>query len=288
MDPLIRPAQSVDRDAIAPWTADTFSWGDYVSDRFDDWLGDPNGQIMVAEVDGDVVAVAYAVMVSSQEAWAQGMRVHPDHRRSGIGTAVGEALWDWARHRGAAVIRLVVEKWNEPAQGQVDKMGFRPVCDWFYAERGVGDNSPVPEGNGGRRVPAEERLRPANTAEAEPAFLSWATSDLAATARGMFARHWVWLRLTEEHLKQGAKDRTLWSGRPGWALAEADRGHLSVHWLETAETDARAMVRALIDRAADGDFERVTAMIPAVGWLRQAFERSGFELNPLTVWTKTL
>ena len=37
-DAVIRPARADDQPAIAAFTTDTFSWGDYVSDVFLDWL----------------------------------------------------------------------------------------------------------------------------------------------------------------------------------------------------------------------------------------------------------
>jgi GNAT superfamily N-acetyltransferase len=288
MEPIIRPARPDDLDQVAVWTRDTFAWGDYIAERWDDWVASEDGHLVVAEVDGTVAGLAYVAMVSSREAWSQGMRVHPEFRRQGLGTLIGEALWPWAAERGAAVVRLAVEDWNTAAQGQVQGMGFRPVSTWLYAERGVGENSPVPEGNGGRRVPAEESLRPANAAEAEPAYLSWTSGDLARASRGLFPQGWTWMRLTAEHLAAAARERTLWAGRPGWALADLDDTQLRVHWLETVESDARAMVRALVDRAAGAGSERLTAMIPAVDWLRQAFERSAFEMSPLRVWAKEL
>ena len=288
MDPIIRPATGGDRDQIAVWTRDTFEWGDYVADRWHEWVDSDDGHLIVAEVDGAVAAFAFVSLVSAREAWSQGMRVHPDFRRQGLGKMVGEALWPWAEEKGASVVRLAVEDWNTAARGQVEAMGFRPVSAWLFAGRGVGENSPVPEGNGGRRVPAEEGLRPANTAEAEPAYLSWISGDLARAARGLFARGWTWMRLTVGHLADGARRRTLFAGRPGWALVELEDTRLHVHWLETAESDARAMVRALVDRAAGAGSERLSAMIPAVDWLRQAFERSAFEMRPLTVWAKEL
>ena len=40
--------------AIAPWTAETFSWGDYIVERMPRWLDDPDSEVLVA-ADGGVV-----------------------------------------------------------------------------------------------------------------------------------------------------------------------------------------------------------------------------------------
>ncbi|HSG79274.1 MAG TPA: GNAT family N-acetyltransferase [Acidimicrobiia bacterium] len=289
MSEIIRPAVVEDAEQIAGWTHETFAWGDYVADALPRWVDDEASMPVVAEVDGAVVALASVAMMSADEAWGQGMRVHPDHRRSGLAIRVSDRLWEWARDRGARVVRLTVEEWNIPARGQAAKMGFRPVCEWVMAERGVGASSPSPIGNGGKRVPAPESIRPAHSAEAEPALMSWSTGPLEHASRGLFpASGWRWRRLRPGDLVGAARDRTLWEGRPGWAIAHIDAGTFVVRWFETSEGDARAMILALIDRAADLGVDRLEVFAPAVDWLEQALRYFGAELRPLTVYARVL
>ena len=284
MDFTIRPATLADQEFIASWTSATFSWGDYVGDAFGDWLEDDGCAVIVADVDGCAVSLGRIRMVSESEAWANAMRVHPDYRRRRIGSAVGDAVCDWARSVGAQVIRLAVEDWNEPARNHAEGSGFRALGDWQWAQRGVGDSSPIPEGNGGMRVKGYEALKPAASAEAEPALLSWSGGDLARAAHGLFDSGWTWQRLTKAHLVTAAKNRMLWEGRPGWALAERDGDLFRVHWIETTPEDAKAMVRALVERAADSGADRLRVVIPEVDWLTQAFRRAGFETGGITVF----
>ena len=286
--PTIRPARLDDIPAISEWTRDTFSWGDYIPHVLERWIGDESGRVVVVEVDGVVVALARASMMSTDEAWAQGMRVHPDHLRQGHGVAITESLSDWAREQGARIIRLSTEHWNTNAQGQVSKVGFRPVCDWVHAERAIGESSPVPEGNGGKRVPPPERLRTAHSAEAEAAYLSWVGGELARAARNLFQVGWRWQRLTPDHLILAARNQNLLEGRPGWAIGEFDDGTYVVDWLETAESDARAMALAIVDKAAEASAETLEVMIPDVPWLERELRRLGFEMHPLTVWARSL
>jgi GNAT superfamily N-acetyltransferase len=289
MTEIIRPAVAEDAERIAAWTQETFAWGDYVADALPSWIEDEDSMPVVAEIDGDVVALASIVMMSEDEAWGQGMRVHPDHRRGGLAIRVSDRLWEWARHRGAKVSRLTVEEGNDPAQGQAAKMGFRPVSEWVMAERGVGASSPTPVGNGGRRVPAPEAIRPAHSAEAEPATMSWSSGPLEHAARGLYpAEGWRWRRLRPGDLVEAARHRTLWEGRPGWAIAQVNAETFEVRWIETSQTDARAMVHALIDRAADLGVDRIEVFAPAVDWLVQALRYFGAETHPLTVYAKVL
>lgn len=285
----IRPADDHDVAKIASWTQETFSWGDYVSDALPHWIDDPDAMPMVAELDGDVIALASVVMMSDDEAWGQGMRVHPDHRRSGLGLALSNRIWAWASDRGAKVVRLVIEDWNVPAQNQVAKMDFRPVSQWLLADRAVGASSPSPIGNGGKRVPAPESIRPAHSAEAEPALMSWSTGSLEHAARGLFpVEGWKFRRLRPDDLVNAARDRTLWEGRPGWAMATVEAEQFRVNWLETSESDARAMVHAIIDRAADLGVDYVRLLAPNVDWLDQALRYFGAEVSTMTVYAKGL
>jgi len=163
-------------------------------------------------------------------------------------------------------------------------MGFRETAAWVMAERGVGENSPVPEGNGGRRVVAPEGLRPAASAEAEPALLSWISGPLERASRGLIPLGWAWRRLHRDDLTEAARRRALWEGRPGWAIADVEDDTFRVSWLSTTEGDTRAMMRALVDRAAAAGVDRLEVMIPDVDWLRRALRRMGAEAHPLAIY----
>jgi GNAT superfamily N-acetyltransferase len=288
METTVRPGRTEDREQIAAWTRNTFTWGDYVTDAFDDWIADPAGRVFVAEAGGRVVGMARVAMLSSDEAWSQGARIHPDHRHQGIGLEIGRHVRSWAEEQGARVIRLTVENWNRAARRHVEKQGFRAAGKWVMADRGVGENSPVPEGNGGRRLPAPDGLRPAVSYEARPALLSWSGGPLERASRGLIPIGWAWRRLQPEDLTEAAHRKALWEGRPGWAIAAVSDDTFEVSWLSTVEEDAAAMVRALIDRAADAGVERIEAILPDVPWLRRALQRSGCELHPLTVYDLAL
>jgi GNAT superfamily N-acetyltransferase len=285
----IRPARTGDKEAVAAFTQDTFEWGDYVADQFDNWMEDPDG-IVVAAVDEDdtPVAMSYALMLSATEAWFQGARVHPDWRRKGIAGAMAAYGSEWAGDHGAQVARLAIEEWNTNAQGQVERDGFRAVGDWVRATRAVGEASPLPTGNGGRRVPAQEQLVRAHASEAAPAFMSWSTSPLVRAARGLFAVRWRWRRVTEADLELAAKHDALWTARSGWVLAAQSHERLEVGWLETREEDAVDLLRSIIDLATKLDAESVGLIVPAVSWLTAAIRRAGCDLHPMIVYEISL
>ena len=287
---IIRPARPDDKAAIAAFTTDTFTWGDYVADAFDSWMADPDGQILIAaDSDDHAVGMARVAMLSAIEGWAQAARVHPDYRRQGIAGRLTLAGEVWAADRGALVMRLLTEAWNEPAQRQVEKSGYRLVAKWAMAQKDVGSSVPSPPENGGRRAKAEERLRPAPLPETEPAFLAWSSSDLITSAHGLFpAIGWMWRRLNVEDIDRAVRTRTLWECPAGWLIGSIEEAGFWVPWVVTGPEDAYRLIRAAIDLAEEQGAERLRMLIPQTDWLLQAATRAGLELHPSLLYEKPL
>jgi len=289
MKPLIRPAVLSDREKIATFTADTFEWGDYVSDVLPEWIEDPNGRVMVATDDQDrAIAMGRGVMLSETEVWLQGARVSTNWRRQGLATAIGEAIIDWAQERGALVARLGTETWNIAAQRQVESGGFRPVGDWVVATRTIEPAEPAAPTNGGQRAQARRKLDRTHSSDAVPAWVSWRSGPLVGPARGLHAWHWRWARLELEYLIQAAKVGELWSSQAGWAYLRYHDDRLAVGWLECGPDDALDMVRSIVDLASAAEVDRVHVTVPVVPWLVAALEAAGFELHQMIIYERAL
>ena len=82
--------------------------------------------------------------------------------------------------------------------------------------------------------------------------------------------------------------KALLSGRAGWAIGDIKEDAYEVSWISATETDAQALLRALIDRAAAAGSEEIRVMLPATDWLVQALRRRGFELHPVRIYAKSL
>lgn len=290
MEPTIRPARSGDLKAIAGFTTETFEWGDYIADVFNDWLTAQESRVMVAaDVDDSVLAVGRGLLLSSTELWLQGMRVHPDWRRQGLGSAVAGALIDWARNEGALVARLGVEQWNTAAQQQVESMGFRDVGSWVVAVRPTPTAEPDTQSNGGKRAKARRKLERAHSAEALPAWLSWRSGPLLRPSRGLHGWRWRWARLELDHLVAAAKVGELWSSQAGWMMARRDETRLVVGWLECGPDDAADMIRSLVDLGIATEAEQIQITVPTVDWLTAALDAAGFDtIHPMVVYEKGL
>ena len=270
-----RPARPEDHAAIAAFTKDTFAWGDYVSDSFDAWLTDEAGAVLVAVDTADQpLALARVVLASPREAWLQAARVHPEHRRRGLGGRLNDACVQWAAARGAVVARLLADEDNPAPHGQVAKLGYRPVARVVHAH--------LDQPRIGRSI---EKLRPLDPSEAGPALAVWSAGELAATAHGLAARNWVWRQLHLQHLDEAARCGRLFGNRHGWVEGEFVNGQGAVWWLSCEEDSAPDLLESACSWAAASS-SAMQVHIPATGWLMEPLTEAGFRVAPAVIYEK--
>lgn len=287
----VRPATAADLQAVTAFTTGTFDWGDYVPGRFLAWIEDTDSIVMVATDDSDTpIGLARAIQMSEREAWIHAARVDPNHRRTGVATAINAALCGWAADRGAVVTRLLTEDWNTAAQRQVEASGYRRVCGWSWPMRELGSGRIDPITNGGKRVAGEEQLASGSRAEIDPAWVAWSSSDMATAGRGLLPIGWTFRRMTLDDVHAASRERELMQCASGWVIARSrsDDSELFVPWVVTNPLDAPRLARAVVDLAARRRMSTVMVMIPTIDWLDSAFERAGCQIRRGYVYAKTL
>lgn len=279
MDVTIRPARPGDLDSIAPWTTDTFSWGDYIPDRFTTWLEEDGGEVLVT-VDGNDVptALCHVTMLSPTEAWLEGARVHPDHRRTGLGSALNHAGVEWARERGARVIRLSVDTDNAAAREQVKRLGYREVSSWLHATFEI---------DATHRTTDRYRMRPAPGADAEAAWLFWASSDLARESRELIHLGWQW-RTARPGDITGVAGQLVQSAA-GWACVEQPEDDwMRTNWIASTSEDMLGLIDGLLELAAARGANELDIKLPDLPWTAEAIIRSGADPSPIIVHAKPI
>lgn len=296
----IRPGRMEDIEAVRSFTEDTFTWGDYVGREFPTWLHQTDKLAIVAADQSDSpVAVARVGLLNDVEAWLSGARVHPGHRRQGIGSLMNDFGVEWARDRGARVIRLATEEENTAARNQVEKLGYRAIARFVLATRSVEARTPPSSGppsvsgtgsNGGRRLTGTERLDLAPSAEADPAYLVWSTGDLARVGHQLFAADgWSFRKLTPGDLVAAAKARRLWTSPSAWVVTEETDDEMWVSVLVTTIEDADRAAIALVDLAQERAAKVLQVMVPRVDWLEEALQRRRFQMkHPNLIYEKAL
>ena len=276
----VRAARMDDVAHIAPWTADTFEWGDYVGTALPEWIANPDFYVMVSELEnGTPVAVCRAQMLSDTEGWLDAARVHPDHRRLGLGNAMNQAGVAGTAERGARGVRLAVETDNESATRQVANLGYRETCLWAYGHHEVATSD---------RIPEAERLRPSHSSDVDGAWMFWSTSELALAAHDLFPQGWLWRRMRVEDLEAYATQKNLFQNPAGWVVADLREDTVVSSFIAMAPADAPRVFRALIDHAVEARALSIEVKLPSTPWTVEALARSGFKTKEVAVFSKAV
>ena len=201
----VRQARADDADAVTAFASETWSdreVTDYVPDVFPEWVetDGPDQRTVVVDTGDDVAGVCQGVMLTDQEAWAQGIRVNPDYRGEGVGTRLTEAVFDWARERGATVCRNLVFSWNAAGLGQSRAVGFEPATEFRFAH-------PDPDADTESDAAASGDLSVEEDAAA--VWRYWQGSDAARHLRGLGLdpdETWALSEVTRERVETLAVD----------------------------------------------------------------------------------
>ncbi|WP_421877391.1 GNAT family N-acetyltransferase [Marinoscillum sp.] len=100
-------------------------------DAFESIDKDPLQELMVVEIDGRVVGtfqlsfIHYLTYQGGMRAQIEAVRIHKDHRGTGVGTNVFEWAIERARSRGAHVLQLTTDKKRPDALRFYEALGFR-------------------------------------------------------------------------------------------------------------------------------------------------------------------
>ena len=275
----VRTARVEDLASIAEWTRETFEWGDYVPDRFPHWITDPDSAVLVCVSEDDVpAALVHARMASSTEGWLEAARVHPDHKRTGMGTALNHAGVEWARSQGARVVRLATEAENSAARSQVEGLGYRLGSTWVAG---------LLEPEHDYRSSPPNRLEPSSSLDLDSAWMSWSNGDLAAPGRGLLNLGWLWRKTTVADLEDAIATQRLYQSPAGWVMLRPDtQRNVETMWLSTSAAEFPLLLQGLLGHAALCRAEHLEVRMPAVDWAAESLRRAGFRVQDILVYYK--
>lgn len=275
---VIRQARSEDRPVMEKICAQTWEWGDYIAEVWEEWLADESGPLIVGEIDGRVVALSKITKLGADQAWLEGMRVDPQFRQRGIAREFLEYGLAYAQQQGARVVRLSTGDFNTTVHHMMARAGMQRVgaCAFWAA-------APLQE------APGPFFLTPGE-ADQVLAFLEQSTV-LAETGR-LYYEGWAWQELSAERVTQFLEqeqivaERTADSQIASLALVTLPRKQDPV-WIGFADGQPGAVTRlALAIRALAAQHNRpgpeaVEAALPEIAWLRAAFQAAGYSVGEL-------
>lgn len=191
----LRPAIAADRAPVLAFCQQTWSWGDYVEQVWDNWLAD--GGLRVGEVGGEVVALGKLTMQSPHEAWIEGLRVAESLRGRGFSYDLINDLSQIAQVKGARTLRLATGVENLPMHRTASNLGFRAAARFSFYEAN------------GKLSLEEVTVNPDELAEYRlllpideaTAWQRISESPIYEAVSGLYSEGWSWTGLDRDKLK---------------------------------------------------------------------------------------
>ncbi len=259
----VRAARAEDKDAILAFCRQTFSWGDYIPEVWDDWLHNTRGRMFVGLADRNPVGMMHVALLDDGAAWMEGMRVHPDFRRRGVASSMDATGRMYARECGIQLARLATGKDNIAAQNALCSLGYTRVGR--YAEWTA---KPV-SGTLANRLVATEQ------AQVLGLWHEFSPNPIVANPE------WRWEKLDNTRLLQLIPKGDICLLPRGFAIFRqaifSDDLTLTLHALVGDEGAMRDLARAALVEANYRGFTRVEAMIVDDAAINRALESEGFQ-----------
>lgn len=275
----VRRAQESDREAVLAFCSQTWDWGDYIADVWDEWLHAEQGALFVATLDGQPVGVANMRMLNASEAWLEGMRVDPAHRQHGIANALFEAQIAEALRRHALTARLITESTNTAAIRLIERNHLRRVNAFApYHATPVTENS--------KRQYGLETPTLATLPDRDEIIDYLNVSNIFPSVGGLYNAGFTAYSITAALIEQKIADQQVyllrrWDRLDGLAMVEVRerRGEqlLSIGYIDGTTESISLLAYAMRKKLADFGLENVRADIPDLMMVRDAFAGAEYE-----------
>lgn len=133
-DIQLRPATLDDVPRICEISAQIWEGEDYAGAAAPAWIADPQGELTVALVRGEVVGFARFYWLLPGYAWFEGLRTDPEKRLQGAAKAITRYFLDKARQGGAECAALSTYVENHASIHIIESHGFTRVMAYTYCE----------------------------------------------------------------------------------------------------------------------------------------------------------
>lgn len=310
----VRPAVAADREAVLAFGGEGREAGVVTAKRWDAWLADERGALLVAVLDGRPVGVIDVRVMSADTGWLEGLRVDPTSRGRGVGRTLLSRALAAADARGVAIVRQFVAPDDAICLKLLRRFGFAHIAEveryeapaLVEDETGLGIEVEAEQDDqadeledqanepGGRRLTLageedlgriQEWLEHSNLAPFNDGFefLSDGARKLVEPALRKYLRAGqVWL--LEE-----------WETIQALAVAlegeGASAGTLEVRYIDGSSEGISRLALVLREVAAERELASVALWLPHLLILRDAMDGAGYTLasdGPLWIFTRVL
>jgi len=131
VDTLPRLAQSSDKKDVLNFCQNTFSWGDYIHEVWDNWINE--GNIVVIENDQIPVSMAHVGLYPNEKMiWIEGIRVNQNFRKKGLAQKMIHHFESNAKSQGFKISRMLIASENNPSLTLAKKLRYQIISKWNY------------------------------------------------------------------------------------------------------------------------------------------------------------
>ena len=131
MDSLPRLAHSSDKNDVLNFCQNTFSWGDYIHEVWNNWINE--GNLIVIENDQIPVSMAHVGFYPDEKMiWIEGIRVNQNFRKKGLAEKMIHHFEDNAKLQEFQISRMLIASENNPSLTLAKKLGYKIISKWNY------------------------------------------------------------------------------------------------------------------------------------------------------------
>jgi len=126
-----RLAQNSDKKDVLNFCKNTFSWGDYIHEVWDNWIDE--GNLIVVDNDQIPISMTHAAFYPDEKLiWIEGIRVENNFRKNGIAQKMISYLEKTAKSKNCKISRMLIASENEPSLTLAKKIGYKIISKWNY------------------------------------------------------------------------------------------------------------------------------------------------------------
>jgi GNAT superfamily N-acetyltransferase len=130
----IRRAVPSDTPAVLELVSRIWDGQDYVAQVWEEWLGDPSGLLVAADLQGRVVGLGKLSQLTPDDWFLQGLRTHPEFEGRGVAAQIHDYLVKhWIQH-GHGALRLATNALRYPVHHLCERTGFRRLGEYSWYE----------------------------------------------------------------------------------------------------------------------------------------------------------
>jgi len=271
---LCRPAREADTADMLELTSTIWDGNDYVPHLWAEWLADPNGLLVVAELQGRVIGLSKLSQIGADEWWLQGLRVHPEYQGRGVAARLHDYVLKYWQLHGNGVMRLATSAQRVQVHHLCGRSGFTKVGEYASYSAPV-----LPE--------VADRFHLVEAQQAQVALDFVLGSELFTLSHGLMDLGWEWCRPDAARLAAATQEGRAW----WWQSAESAARLLLVTGLDDDENGIFLVLQLVAGAPGElpaclGDYRRLTARLgyPKAAWVAPcqpailaALEQAGFQ-----------